>query len=198
MDEQRADSEAPDGDARRTIARLAVDTVPRLIERLMRSELGELEVREDGWRIRLRRASGVSAVARASTQDARDRGRRSTPAGASGHSDRAGSQRGGSAVRSDSDRGLVSSPAVGYFIPREGVSVGTHVGKDDVIGQVDMLGVSQEVVAGVEGTIARFEVESGQAIEFGQPVARVRIHGTRVATGPAEPDEPVMGQLVEA
>ena len=44
-----------DGEARRTIARLAADTLPRLIERLTNSDLGELEVREDGWRIRLRR-----------------------------------------------------------------------------------------------------------------------------------------------
>jgi len=47
---------------RATIARLADEVVPQLIERLTKSSLGELEVRENGWRIRLRRpvADGAS------------------------------------------------------------------------------------------------------------------------------------------
>jgi hypothetical protein len=40
---------------RALIARLSEEVVPSLIERLTNSELGELEVRESGWRIRLRR-----------------------------------------------------------------------------------------------------------------------------------------------
>ena len=97
----------------------------------------------------------------------------------------------------------MTSVAVGYFIAREGISVGSRVGKGDVIGQVDVLGVAQEVVASVDGTIGKFEVEPGQAIEYGQPVARIEVAGSRGSPGSgstdtSEADEPVLGQLVEA
>ena len=201
MDDERASLPGPATDARATIARLAVDTLPRLIDRLTRSELAELEVREDGWRIRLRRANGVNASdgpPEARPPETRDRGRHSSGPGPTSHPDRVAGQRGGTGRRMESERGLVTSPAVGYFVARQGVSVGGNVAKGDVIGQVDVLGVSQEVVSPIDGTIGRFEVEPGQAIEFGQPVARVDVVGSRVAAVPTDDDQPVMGQLVEA
>ena len=197
MDEPRVEV-VNNGEARRTIARLAVDTLPRLIERLTRSELGELEVREEGWRIRLRRATGTIGEATSAAPEARDRVRSPSATGAAAHQDRSVGHRGAGSRRPESDRGLVTSPAVGYFIAREGVSVGTQVTRGDVIGQVDVLGVSQEVVAPIDGTIGSLDVEPGQAIEFGQPVARVEKAGSRAATEPADLEEEALGQLVEA
>ena len=57
-------------DERTTIARLTDEVVPTLIERLARSHLGEIEVRQDGWRVRLRRGPGdvTGAVAHAAVQ----------------------------------------------------------------------------------------------------------------------------------
>jgi acetyl-CoA carboxylase biotin carboxyl carrier protein len=190
-----------DTDARRTIARLAGDTLPRLIDRLMRSELGELEVRENGWRIRLRRANATNGASDSQASGSRERSRRSPASTSAGHQDRSGGQGRSPGRRSESVKGLVTSPAVGYFVARDGVSVGTRVRQGDVIGQVDVLGVSQEVVASLEGTIGAFEVEAGQAIEFGQPVARVEPAGSRATAEtdqPAEAPEEALGQLVEA
>ena len=73
----------------------------------------------------------------------------------------------------DAMRGVVASPAVGYFAPRNGVDVGTKLRSGDSIGHVDVLGVRQEVISPVNGALKAFEVESGQAVEFGQPIARV-------------------------
>ena len=67
----------------------------------------------------------------------------------------------------------MTSPGVGYFVAREGVVVGFKVGSGDVLGHVDVLGVRQEIVAPIEGVVAALDVEPGQAIEYGQPVARV-------------------------
>lgn len=197
MGEERI--QAPvDTEARRIIARLAEETVPRLIERLMQSELAELEVREGGWRIRLRRAGAVNGAG-STDSEARDRSRSPTAAAPSGRSDRAEGTRGAPARRVETDRGLVASPAVGYFVAHEGVTVGTRVRQGDVIGQIDVLGVSQEVIAPVEGTIGSFEVEPGQAVEFGQALARVESAGRRRSSEPPESaDQPVIGQLVEA
>lgn len=162
-------------DARRTIARLAADTLPRLIERLMKSELGELEVREDGWRIRLRRPiADVEKMSAGDGRPARDHSRGGSASAGAAHADRpVMASRRPHPQRVETARGLVTSPGVGYFVAREGVVVGFKVGSGDVLGHVDVLGVRQEIVAPIEGVVAALDVEPGQAIEYGQPVARV-------------------------
>ena len=156
------DEEMQDG--RATIARLAEHVVPELIERLTKSELGELEVRENGWRVRLRKplAEAVAPPAAAA--------RVPHPVMAPGvhvasHSS-AGAPR-------DTARGIVASPAVGYFAPRRGIEIGAAVSSGDLLGHVDVLGVRHEVVSPVNGALREFDVESGQAVEYGQPIARV-------------------------
>jgi acetyl-CoA carboxylase biotin carboxyl carrier protein len=152
-------------DGRATIARLAVEVLPTLIERLTRSELGELEVREDGWRIRLRRP--VVNGAAAELPAARQPHPVMAPAThAPGHGSAHGTSR-------EPQRGLVASPAVGYFAPRTGVATGSKVRSGDLIGHIDVLGVRHEVVSPIDGALGAFEVESGQAVEYGQPIARV-------------------------
>jgi biotin carboxyl carrier protein len=73
----------------------------------------------------------------------------------------------------DAMRGVVASPAVGYFAPRSGVEVGSKLRSGDLLGYVDVLGVRQDVVSPMDGALRSFEVESGQAVEFGQALARV-------------------------
>ena len=177
--EERGPAAAPgtaDSAGRATIARLATDTLPRLIDRLTRSELGELEVREDGWRIRLRRpaigngpasAQGSAATPRTATTSHRSTG---------SASDRPGSgsvPRAAHPSRADVNRGAVSSPAVGYFVARDGADVGKPLRRGDAVGYVDVLGVRHEVVSPLDGTLRAIDVEPGQAVEYGQQLARV-------------------------
>lgn len=146
---------------RRKIARLADELLPVLIARLEASSLGELEVREDGWRVRLRRpleSNGSAAPARAPVrQPAALTESRPPP----------------QPPRSESDRTLVGSPAVGYFVPRDSIGPGAAVRGGDVIGHIDVLGVQQEVVVQADGIITLVEVEPGQAVEYGEPIARL-------------------------
>jgi acetyl-CoA carboxylase biotin carboxyl carrier protein len=153
-------------DDRQAIARLTADTLPRLIERLSRSELGEIEVREDGWRIRLRRPNG-NGVARGPSEAASRPVARPSSTGSTSRTQ--------IPVRHDPQPGVVTSPAVGYFISKDGVVVGFKVGRGDAIGFVDVLGVRQEVVAPSDGVVGSLDVEAGQAIEYGQPVARIEV-----------------------
>jgi acetyl-CoA carboxylase biotin carboxyl carrier protein len=159
------DEEMLDGaEERATIARLADEVVPGLIERLANSQLGELEVREHGWRVRLRRpVAGVIDGVAAGQHPAQ---RQPHPVMAPGASGLAATPR-------DAMRGVVASPAVGYFAPRSGVEVGSQLRSGDLVGYVDVLGVRQDVVSPVNGALKAFEVESGQAVEYGQPIARV-------------------------
>jgi acetyl-CoA carboxylase biotin carboxyl carrier protein len=153
-------------DERETIGRLADEVVPTLIERLLKSDLGELEVRENGWRVRVRRplvdgAAPAAAAVRPAGQ------RQPHPVMA------AGASASGQAALRDTQRGLVSSPAVGYFAPRNGVEVGAKLRSGDLLGYIDVLGVRQDVVSPIDGALKQFDVESGQAVEYGQPIARV-------------------------
>ena len=95
------------GEGRQVIARLADELLPVLIARLEASGLGELEVREDGWRVRLRRPHSNGVVPPA--------------AGGQGSASPAPppSESRQPAARPDRDRELVASPAVGYFMPRD-------------------------------------------------------------------------------
>jgi len=162
---------------RDTITRLASEVVPALIERLAGSELGELEVREQGWRVRLRRPaasdgeapqSGVAATGSKKPAPAASLG------GHSGHSGQAGhSSTDGHGAWRELDGGLITSPAVGYFAPHGGIGVGSAISSGDLVGHVDVLGVRHEVVAQLGGTLEALEVEPGEAVEYGQPIARV-------------------------
>jgi acetyl-CoA carboxylase biotin carboxyl carrier protein len=150
---------------RATIARLADEVLPTLIERLASSQLGELEVRESGWRIRLRRPNGdIAQAAHASATTTTHRTASPTqPAhGSDGH-----------APRREPPRGVITSPGVGYFTPRGGLAAGINVRKGDVIGAVDVLGVRHDVVSPIDGVLKSVEVDTGQALEYGQPIGRV-------------------------
>lgn len=161
------------------LARLAEDVLPTLIARLDRSRLGELEVRHDGWRIRLRRGEPL-------VPDSGD-GATPPPRRAERRADRPTTDRPttdrASEAQSDgrphqlrpTDRGAVTvtAPAVGYYVPLEGLSIGTSVRAGDLLGHVDVLGVRHDVVAPEDGLIAVVDAEPGEAVEYGQPLARL-------------------------
>ena len=155
----------PEEEARQVISRLTDEMVPRLIERLSKSELAELEVREDGWRIRVRRAV-VAADGAAEAQPKQAVKGHARTAQVPVLADQQAQKR-------EQRAGTVHSPAVGYFTPRKGIEEGASVRRGDALGHIDVLGVRQEVVAPMDGVLKGFEVESGQAVEFGEPLAKV-------------------------
>ncbi len=153
------------------IDRLAAELLPALIGKLGASGLGELEVREGAWRVRLRRpAGGGPSTPTASTRERRPGERGSGERGADRPPERA--QRAVhhplEATTTRSDRNVATSPAVGTYQPRAEVSAGTRVRAGDRLGAVDMLGVAQEVVAPVDGIVGASLVEPGDAVEYGQ------------------------------
>jgi len=160
------------------IGRLADEVLPMLIARLDSSSLGELEVRGDGWRVRLRRGNNgdeaghpSAAVHRRSPgQDRAPSTERATPAAVEhGHSAAARPQ----SLRAERGRRQITSPAVGYYLPRAGLAPGTQVRAGDVIGHVDVLGVRQDVVAPEDGVLVGLAAEAGEAVEYGQVLARL-------------------------
>jgi biotin carboxyl carrier protein len=137
--------------------------LPALIARLRASHLGELEVRSGDWRVRLRRDLRAGVRTGAAVTPAVDRGQ---PEAADG--------------------GVVRSTAVGYFTPVPDLAVGTSVQAGDLLGTVDMLGISQEVTAPQDGLIASVLAEDGQAVEYGQALAHIDALGLELDGEDAE------------
>jgi acetyl-CoA carboxylase biotin carboxyl carrier protein len=54
------------------------------------------------------------------------------------------------------------------------VSVGSSIQADTVVCIIEAMKVFTDIPAGVSGTITEIMVKNGQAVEFGQPLFRVR------------------------
>ena len=177
----QANGQAPLGPD--VIARLADEVVPTLIGRLERSRLGEIEVRQDGWRIRLRRNLGANHGAdQSSATPARRSDRKADRSSTDRPAEPSADGRAPQLHAVDRAALEITSPAVGYFLPRDSLAVGTNVRGGDVIGHIDVLGVRHDVVAPEDALIVALEAESGQAVEYGERLARLERRSGRPDT----------------
>lgn len=180
------------------IDRLSAELLPALIAKLGATGLGELEVREGAWRVRLRRPVDSTATGAAGSREwrtgERERAARSgagqtsthpviglTPVGPGRDGANGGGSREATAARDGRESGggrdggavregriVATSPAVGIFQPRPEARAGTKVRAGDRLGSVDMLGIPQVVVAPADGLVGASLVEPGDAVEYGQ------------------------------
>jgi acetyl-CoA carboxylase biotin carboxyl carrier protein len=153
------------------LVRLSESLVPALVQKLNASALGELEVREGEWRIRLRRHHATAP-----------RRERSRP-GSTGVARPAAAPTAAAAAASgpapdgadDPDRAVAFSPAVGVF--RAVANVGAQVRSGDRIAVVDLLGIPQDVVAPADGILVEVFAETGEAVEYGEELALIEVAG---------------------
>ena len=150
------------------LARLSESLVPALVQKLNASALGELEIREGEWRIRLRRHH-AAAPRRDRTRLAASGAGRQQPA-TSAPATPAPSDTG-----DDQDRAVATSPAVGVF--RAVATVGSPVRAGDRIAVVDLLGIAQDVVAPADGILVEIYAETGEAVEYGEELALIEVTG---------------------
>lgn len=70
----------------------------------------------------------------------------------------------------------VTSTMVGYFRRNEkAVAIGSKVEPDSIIGTLEALGLPNDIPAGNDGVLESVIVNDGDAIEFGQRIARLKI-----------------------
>jgi acetyl-CoA carboxylase biotin carboxyl carrier protein len=181
-DSTDADAGARAADAHEAIGRLADDLVPALSAALAASGLAEVELKEAGWRVRVRRSA--DAAAETIGPDGAPARRRSGDRASRSHSterprshdayDPSTNGTGPGVARGDEPtdrfRAIATSPAVGRFRPSPDVPAGMRVRSGDRLGSVDVLGVAQEVSAPVDGIVMATLVEPDDAVEFGQPL----------------------------
>jgi len=179
------------------VERLTTELLPSLVARLAATGLGEVELREEGWRLRVRRpASGINHGRRAGDRPGRPQpghaGHGHAPGALESHRPirgSAGSTNGSSpghgepsgfALESDADLpggAVATSPAVGIFQPRNDLRPGLAVQAGEKLGVVDVLGISQEVVAPADGLVGAALVDAGHAVEYGQELMRIELTG---------------------
>jgi biotin carboxyl carrier protein len=156
------------------IDRLTGELLPALIAKLGATGLGELEVREGAWRVRLRRpgtSTSGTRDRRATDRASAERPERGPERPPRAHHLHAHPEPPASS-RSDA-RTVATSPAVGIFQPRKDLTAGSRVRAGDPLGAVDMLGVAQEVVAPIDGVVGTSLVEAGEAVEYGQELITI-------------------------
>jgi biotin carboxyl carrier protein len=182
------------------LERLTASLLPSLVAKLGASGLGELEVREGSWRVRLRRPLGAGSTRRSSG----DRAGRTQP-GHEGHGHapaaleprRAGGRSMGGHSTNGTDPGEpmtydrgphneghdepredrrtdALSPAVGVFRP--GLAPGARVRQGDRVAVVDQLGIPIDVTSPVDGIVGPTLVEAGDAVEYGEALVVVERH----------------------
>ena len=201
---RRSDPRAP---SERTVDLAAIDHIadellPALIAKLGATNLGEIEIREGDWKLRLRRpaTSGPNFGRRTGDRVASEKASRAQP-GHEGHghapaaleshrTPATGTTNGAdtpamAAVgpgrstegRTDGshDRSVATSPAVGVFQPAATTVAGARVQSGDRLGVVEVLGVPHEVLAPSDGVVATTLVEGGHAVEYGQELVRIEL-----------------------
>jgi len=167
------------------LARLADSLVPALVGKLHAGGLGELEVREGDWHIRLRR--GAAAPRR------HDRPRHAAtvapaPAIAAPAPPAAVTSTQPAALQPAAEppapppvaaaapapvalQEPALAPVVGIFKPV--ATVGTRVRAGDRVAVVDLLGIPQDVAAPIDGKIVEIFPQAGDGVEYGEEVLLV-------------------------
>ena len=146
-----------------------VRKVRKFIELMNEHELSEIDLRQGEQRIRLRR--GPEMVTVASTP--------AMPAGSSSSAGLSGGQKGAEAAADNSQVLLVRSPMIGTFYAAANtdsppfVKVGDRIGPDTTVCIVEAMKVFNEIPAECSGRIVAVLAQSGEPVEFNQPLFRV-------------------------
>ncbi len=152
-----------------------LDTLKQILDLVREHELSELEVEQDGIRVKVRkdlpgaagRASvGIPAVA--------------PPAAAPMAAAAPGAASTLALGDADIDLAVVKSPIVGtyYRSPEPGaepfVDVGTTVKKGQVLCIIEAMKLMNEIDSEYDGEIAAIYVESGQSVQYGERLFAIR------------------------
>lgn len=150
-----------------------VRKVRRLVELMNEHELAEIDLRQADQRIRLRKGGEpiVTAIPAAPAPAA-------PAAAAPAPAASAGAPAAAAPAPAASGK-VIKSPIVGTFYSSPSpdaaafVKVGDQVGPDTVVCIVEAMKVFNEVPAEMSGKIVAVLVETGDAVEYGQPLFRL-------------------------
>ena len=149
--------------------------IKQVVELMKRSELSEFELEEEGFKLRLTRKGSeapqvIQAVAPIPAPAAQPVAS-GTPAAAAVSE---------STPTEDPTLSTITSPMVGTFYAAASpespsfVKVGQKTSADTVVCIIEAMKVMNEIQAEISGSIVECLVENGQAVEYGQPLFKVK------------------------
>lgn len=147
-----------------------VDRVRNLVELMIEHGLSEVDLRQHGQTIRLRRGGEVTGMQPAFAAPASMPAAAPTPPPQSGGADE------------DADLIVIKSPMVGTFYGRPNpesdsfVKVGQDISEDTTVCIIEAMKVFNEIAAEVSGKVVAVLVDNEEPVEFGKPLFKVRPH----------------------
>jgi acetyl-CoA carboxylase biotin carboxyl carrier protein len=160
---------------------LDLKQIKQIIDLMKRSELSEFAVEEEGFKLKIRRGlNGVPMVSGghgAPTPTKSAEAVEAAPAVPAG-----GSPPAASAAAAEEETGVtfIKSPMVGTFYraasPESNafVEIGTKVTESTVVCIIEAMKIMNEIQAETKGTVVEILVESGQPVEYGQRLFKLK------------------------
>jgi len=163
--------------AQRPAASVNMEELRELITLLRDNGLAELELENEGFRVRLRRESAVGESSHASVPHHAPAPVAEAPAPAAAPSGPAhpGTQA-TTAAAQDQDLHIIQSPIVGTFYRSPSptaesfVKIGSNVEPETVVCIIEAMKLMNEIQAETSGEVVKIYVENGQPVEYGQPL----------------------------
>jgi len=157
----------------RPAASVNMDELRELIGLLRDNGLAELELENEGFRVRLRRESTLGESSHAAAPH-------HAPAPAAPAAPASGPAHPGTqattAAAQDQDLHIISSPIVGTFYRSPSpsaeafVKIGSNVENETVVCIIEAMKLMNEIQAEATGEVVKIYVENGQPVEYGQPL----------------------------
>jgi acetyl-CoA carboxylase biotin carboxyl carrier protein len=177
----RSRREQPDA-AERPIASVNLEELRELIGLLRDNGLAELELENEGFRVRLRKESAFGEAAHfvpAPPDAPPPPEKAAAPAAAPTGPTHPGIQATTEASH-DQDLHIIASPIVGTFYRSPSptaepfVKIGSKVEYDSVVCIIEAMKLMNEIQAEANGEVVKIYVENGQPVEYGQPLFGIR------------------------
>jgi acetyl-CoA carboxylase biotin carboxyl carrier protein len=152
---------------------LDLKQIKQIIELMKRSELSEFAVEEEGFKLKIRRGlNGLPVVTSNGPAVSAPVARAEAPAPASAASPAA----------ADDEAGVsyIKSPMVGTFYraaspeSKAFVELGSKVSENTVVCIIEAMKIMNEIQAETKGSIVEILVESGQPVEYGQRLFKLK------------------------
>jgi acetyl-CoA carboxylase biotin carboxyl carrier protein len=157
---------------------LDLKQIKQIIDLMKRSELSEFAVEEEGFKLKIRRGHNGLPVVSSSHSASLPPAAEATAAPAAA----AGSPAAASPSASEEEPGVafIKSPMVGTFYraaspeSKPFVEPGTKVTETTVVCIIEAMKIMNEIQAEAKGTILEILVESGQPVEYGRRLFKIK------------------------
>jgi acetyl-CoA carboxylase biotin carboxyl carrier protein len=154
---------------------LDIKAIKQVVDLMKRSELSEFELEEEGFKLRLSRKSGETQIIQAAPIAAAPIA--AAPAAAAPAAAPAAES---AAPVEEAGISVINSPMVGTFYSSASpespafAKVGGKIGNDSIVCIIEAMKVMNEIHAEISGTVTEILVENGEAVEYGQPLFKVK------------------------